>query len=353
LTVNGGGGSNTLNANDSSSGSGQSYTLSRTTLTRSDSAAIGYASLSAFHVAASGNDSLTLLSPVPAASTTFNGGTGTNPLVGANVSNYWTISGVNSGKLNSVAFSNFQNLVGGNLSNTFSFASAAAGEATINGGEGSGRKTLSYSALPSTIAVTVNSATNAAPLISGGFSNIDAVTGSSDTGNTLIGPNSSNLWSITGINAGKVNTFFFSHMPNLVGGTGVDDFKFTGTSTTVLSIAGGGAPTHQGEWLDYSSLPGTSTVTVNLAAGSATNVNGGAAGAVTGIQNVIGSGTNSLTGDAQGNILIGGSGANTLLGGSGNSLLRHRRPSSTAPVPFRLLLTPGVLMGLGTMLPSG
>jgi Ca2+-binding RTX toxin-like protein len=64
-------------------------------------------------------------------------------------------------------------------------------------------------------------------------------------------------------------------------------------------------------------------VTVNLATGSATNVNNGAAGAVTNLQNVIGSasGTNILTGDAQGNILTGGSGLNTLVGGSGGSLL--------------------------------
>jgi Ca2+-binding RTX toxin-like protein len=64
-------------------------------------------------------------------------------------------------------------------------------------------------------------------------------------------------------------------------------------------------------------------VTVNLATGSATNVNNGAAGSVTNIQNVLGSatGTNVLTGDAQGNILIGGSGLNTLVGGSGSSLL--------------------------------
>jgi Ca2+-binding RTX toxin-like protein len=65
------------------------------------------------------------------------------------------------------------------------------------------------------------------------------------------------------------------------------------------------------------------TVTVNLATASATNVHGGAAGWVKNIQNVLGSasGTNNLTGDAQGNILIGGSGSNTLTAGSGPSLL--------------------------------
>jgi hypothetical protein len=141
--------------------------------------------------------------------------------------------------------------------------------------------------------------------------------------NTLVGPNQATTWSITGANSGKLGSISFSNVQNLVGGTGVDDFKFSSTSAKVLSINGGGAPTGQGDWLDYSSLPSSSTVTVNLATGSATNVNGGAAGAVTSIQNVIGSttGTNNLTGDSQGNILIGGSGLNTIVGGSGSSLL--------------------------------
>jgi hypothetical protein len=323
LTVNGGGGSNTLNANDSGSAGGQSYTLSKTALTRSGGVVINYASLSALHVTAGGSDTLTLVSPVPTVATTFDGGTGSNTLQGANVSNSWSISGANSGKVDSVAFSNFQDLVGGTLSNTFTFTTSTARMGTINGGAGSGSKMLSYAPLGSSFAVTVNLVTNSAPLISGSFSNINGVTGSSDTANTLIGSNGTNLWTITGANAGNVNSFSFTGMANLVGGTGVDTFKSSNPSAKVMSINGGGAPANQGDWLDYSSLPASSTVTVNLATGSATNVNGGAAGAVTVIQNVIGSasGTNTLTGDAQGNILIGGSGTNTLTGGGGNSLL--------------------------------
>jgi hypothetical protein len=111
----------------------------------------------------------------------------------------------------------------------------------------------------------------------------------------------------------------FSNFQHLEGGTGVDTFKF-GTAGSVQSIDGGGAPAGQGDWLDYSAF--TSPVTVNLATGSATGVNGGAAGAVKNVQNVIGcAGNNILTGDAQGNILIGGGGTNTIVGGSGNSLL--------------------------------
>jgi hypothetical protein len=323
LTVNGGGGSNTVNANDSGSASAQSYTLSKTTLTRSGGVVVNYASLSALGVTASGGDTLTLLSPVPAVPTTFNGGTGTNTLQGTNVSNSWIISGANSGKLGSVAFSNFQNLVGGTLSDTFTFTSSTASIGTINGGAGSGTNRLSYSPLGSTFAVTVNLVTGSAPLISGAFGNINAVAGTSDTANALIGPNTTNQWTISGANAGSVNSFSFTGISNLVGGTGVDAFKFSSTAGKVLSINGGGAPAGQGDWLDYSSLPAASTVTVNLGTSSATNVNAGAAGAVTGIQNVIGSasGTNILTGNSQGNVLIGGSGANTLTGGSGNSLL--------------------------------
>jgi hypothetical protein len=218
LTINGGGGTNMLNINDSGSASGQSYALSSTKLARTGIATIAYASLAGINVTASGNDTLTLLNPVPTVSTNFDGGSGTNTLHGANVSNSWTISGADSGKLDSVGFSNFS---------------------------------------------------------------------------------------------------------RLVGGTGVDVFNFSGTGAKVLSINGGGAPAHMGDWLNYSAFPGGSTVTVNLATGSATNVNGGAAGAVTNIQNVVGSagGTNTLTGDAQGNVLIGGSGSNTLIGGSGGSLL--------------------------------
>jgi hypothetical protein len=96
----------------------------------------------------------------------------------------------------------------------------------------------------------------------------------------------------------------------------------------VTSIDGGGAPVGQGDWLDYSAF--TTSVVVNLAAGSATNVNGGAAGAVTNIRDVIsGSGTDTLTGNREGNILIGRGGNDTINGGSGRSLLIGGTGAST------------------------
>jgi len=145
--------------------------------------------------------------------------------------------------------------------------------------------------------------------------NVDGGTGT----NTLVGPNASNTWNVTGHNSGTLGSVSFAKMQNLVGGTGVDVFQFA-SAGSVSSINGGGAPPGQGDWLDYSAL--TTPVMVNLATGSATNVNGGVAGAVTNIQNVFGgSGGSTLIGDAQGNILLGGSGADTITGGTGRSLL--------------------------------
>jgi hypothetical protein len=139
--------------------------------------------------------------------------------------------------------------------------------------------------------------------------------------NTLVGPNITNTWTVSAPNAGSLDGIGFTSFQNLVGGTGVDTFKF-GPKGQVSSINGGGAPAGQGDWLNYSAFPSTSPVTVNLATGSATGVAGGAAGAVVNIQNVIGgAGTDTLTGNAQGNILLGGAGTNVITGGSGRSLL--------------------------------
>jgi hypothetical protein len=142
------------------------------------------------------------------------------------------------------------------------------------------------------------------------------IVGGSGT-NTLIGPNTTNTWNITGVDAGILNAHLgFTGIRNLVGGTGVDTFKFTAATSRVASINGGGAPVWQGDWLDYTAFP--SAVTVNLAAAKATGVTG----VVTNMQDVLGSNNgNTLTGDVQGNILIGGAAADTILGGPGPSLL--------------------------------
>jgi hypothetical protein len=179
-------------------------------------------------------------------------------------------------------------------------------------------------ALADTTSVTIQAANGVNTTLtidfSGGAFTIPVTfTGGTGT-NTLVGPDAANAWSITGANAGKVGKVSFSKVANVVGGSGVDVFKFTAAGSLSGRLDGGAAPVHQGNWLDYSGL--TSAVAVNLQTGSASKVAGGAVGKVANIQDVHGGdGGSTLTGNGQGNILIGGAGADTIQGGSGRSLL--------------------------------
>ncbi|MGO4126409.1 hypothetical protein AB4Z01_18555 [Inquilinus sp. YAF38] len=108
---------------------------------------------------------------------------------------------------------------------------------------------------------------------------------------------------------------------HLIGGAGddvlsVDPFKSDGTlDDGPGDVIEGGAGV---DTMYYTSISGTSGVTVNLATGTGS---GGAT--LSGIENVVGSNyDDSLTGDAGNNLLEGGNGDDTLIGGAGNDLLR-------------------------------
>ena len=144
--------------------------------------------------------------------------------------------------------------------------------------------------------------------------------------NTLTGPSLLGYltaWSVTGTNSGTVGavgSLSFTGIANLVGGSDGNDFYLSAASK-VSTINGGTPPAGVQNWLEYS---GNESVTVNLATGSATGVNNGAANSVKNIQDALGgSGVNVLTGNAQGNILVGGAkgSRNTINGGAGRSLL--------------------------------
>jgi acrosin len=222
---------------------------------------------------------------------------------------------------------------GGNVAGIGGFVDAyGAGTIALtvdDSGDSTGRSaTLTSSSLsglaPATIyygsnvtSFTINGGTGNDSLTVSNMSTTTLVTWAAGGGtNTLVGPNATNAWSITTPNAGKLNTnLTFKSVANLVGGTGVDVFKFSGTGKISGAINGGGAPAGQGDWLDYSSV--TYAVTVNLATGAASSTGG-----VSNIQNVHGGNHgNTLTGSSQGNILIGGLGAGTITGGSGRSIL--------------------------------
>ena len=113
--------------------------------------------------------------------------------------------------------------------------------------------------------------------------------GAASGNNTLAGPSAGgNVWQITGTNSGQLliggsstPNISFTGMANLTAGSNSDDFEFLnngGTSTGNLTgnLAGGG-----GE-LDDSGV--TASVTVNLAAGTATDIGG----TLSGITNFVG-----------------------------------------------------------------
>jgi Ca2+-binding RTX toxin-like protein len=217
-------------------------------------------------------------------------------------------------------FTDVQTLVGGSGNDTFRFLPAGSVSGIIVGSGGTNK--LDYS-LAGTTPAFVELSTAEASRINGnapnGFFGIQSLIGNPAVNNTLVGPDADTLWTISSANCGKVGTVLFTNFQILVGGAGVDVFKFIGTGSAGL-IDGGGAPAAKGNWLDYSAL--ISAVSVNLQTGSATRVGGGAPGQVFDIQNVHGSnGGSTLTGDNQGNILIGGTGNDVIFGGAGASLL--------------------------------
>jgi hypothetical protein len=130
--------------------------------------------------------------------------------------------------------------------------------------------------------------------------------------NTLTGGNVPNLWNITSTNAGSVGSVTFTSIQNLVGGSSLDQFKFS-DQAGVTGFIDGGAGFNV---LDYSAY--TTHVSVSLLAHTATGVGVG----VFNIQEVIGgTGGNTLISSPLGAVLIGGTGGNLLIGVGGKDVL--------------------------------
>src|SRR5262249_45759723 len=90
------------------------------------------------------------------------------------------------------------------------------------------------------------------------FASMTSVVGA--RGDTLVGGNAANTWSVTGKNAGQVGGVAFSGFANLTGGSQADTFKFA-SGGSVAGKVDGGAGTNT---LDYSGDGGVAA-TVNLA----------------------------------------------------------------------------------------
>jgi Ca2+-binding RTX toxin-like protein len=244
------------------------------------------------------------------------GSAGSDTLVGANITNTWSLSSANGGKifnsLGTFAFSSVENLVGGSGTDAFKLTTASGSlSGSIDGSTGANR--LEYAGLAGP--VTVNLETHTATSLGGTFANIGQLVGSAGV-DTLVGADVTNTWSVSSAGGGKIfnslGTFLFSSVENLMGGAGTDAFTFSGAGTVLGQIDGGGGT----DWLDYSAL--SVGVTVDLNAQTASRVSGG----IQNIRNVRGgSGDDNLTGNSLGNILVGGAGNDVLTGGAGRNLL--------------------------------
>ncbi len=183
---------------------------------------------------------------------TIDGGAGNNTITGDATANTWDITGTNSGTLNTIAFSNIANLVGGPLTDQFNVQGGTV--TSIDGGAGT--NTLTGDNIANTWNVTGldagslngmtfqhvsqlvgGSAADQFNVTAGGVASIDGGAGN----NTLAGPNTAEVWNVTGANAGNLPGLVpsFVNIQNLVGGTGNDDFVFSNGATLSGAVDGG------------------------------------------------------------------------------------------------------------------
>ena len=237
------------------------------------------------------------------------GGTSTSNTLNdpATTTNVWTISGSNSGNIDSVLFANFQNLTGrATSSETFSFTGGSV-TGKVNGGGTATLEELNYSGLTSPV-IAVNLALSTAT-DTGGFSNINNVAGSTtSTTNSLTGANVANTWNITATNAGNITstnpTVTFTHFEALTGGSSTDNFVFS-NAVSVTGPVNGGAGTNSLSFAAYTAT----AITADITSSNAGTVAGFS---FSSIQTLIGGGGNNQYVFSNGQGLTG-----TINGGSG------------------------------------
>jgi hypothetical protein len=188
-----------------------------------------------------GNNTLTVVNVLKAASVTFAGGAaGNNTLIGPNALATWNLSAANGGKLatvssaGTVSFSQVQALVGGTAGNDFLFTSTVATFSSINAGSDTSLNWLDYSRLSEPVNVNLSSST------------FGTLLAQSATG--VNGGSSNGIANIANVRAGSGNAVLVGGGGNiLVGGAGnnelVDTYSGSSASDGNLLIGGPGAET--------------------------------------------------------------------------------------------------------------
>ncbi len=225
VVIDGGAGTDALNVKDAASSQLRGYVLNKNALTTSHQGSLTYNAVESMNVGmSSGAATLTLLNPMPAIPVTVKGGGGVDNLIGPAASNAWSIAGPDSGSIGAVSFSAIQNLTGGAMGDTFSFAPGGSLSGGLNGGAspaGTG-DWLDASARTAPISVNLSTGLASPTLVGGKVLGIEGVRGGSG-GNTLTG--------------GALPCV-------LVGGVGVD--VLAAASGRAILIGGAGADTLSG-----------------------------------------------------------------------------------------------------------
>ncbi|RYY77059.1 MAG: filamentous hemagglutinin N-terminal domain-containing protein [Gammaproteobacteria bacterium] len=253
----------------------------------------------------------------------------------------WTISGVDSGLVDGVTFTNFKNLTGGAGADIFDFSpvgntgsvsgviSGGSGSNTIKGrvgventwamlsntsgslgetanlpteyvnnfaniqnfiGSNTGVNTMDFSAFTGNVKIELGTGVSGASFITSFIGNY--VDSAGPTAEIVGANNPTNNWQITGENKGTVGSISFDKFNILTGGTGNDNFVVTSSGSVTGSISGG---TNGTDTLTYGGATGISWI-LDAA-------NSGRMGTTlfSNINSITGSGLDSLTGRDQDN----------------------------------------------------
>lgn len=163
---------------------------------------------------------------------TINGGASNDRIIAQDLANTWTINGSNAGSVTGInAFTSIEELQGGSGTDNFVFSNGGDITGAVLGMAGT--DTLDQSAQTATVIVDI---------ASGIYADIENFVGNGSS-STLAGDNTANTWIISGANSGLLGTLNFSGFNNLRGGDNADVFTLSGGSVTGSIDGGAGTDT--------------------------------------------------------------------------------------------------------------
>jgi len=154
----------------------------------------------------------------------LNGGAGVDVIFGADAGNAFVFNAADVGTANGTLFSSIESIVGGSAADVFSLNINSV-SSTLDGGAGADELTFAGAAGPVTLSIT-------------SISNIETLTGSGNTNDTLTGTTAGDIFTVLGANSGSLGSVNFSGFENLEGSTGDDQFNL-GSGGSVGSLDGG------------------------------------------------------------------------------------------------------------------